>query len=125
LGTTTTLYQPMSQDEIDRVNRRRWRRHRIDALPAGVSVVHEGRSGSFYVRTGDIAIELEAELAGAPNLDVLINSEGFSWQIDVHKLERIPAPPELAVRAKHDLEAWLAEKRWRYEYFPKPSADGR
>lgn len=118
MGTITTVYEPMSQEEIDRINRRRWRRHRIDSLPPGVSLVEEGKNASFYVRIGDTIVELEAELASGPSIDVSINIEGLAWQIDVHTLGRHPASADHATRSKCELEAWLAQKNWRFAYYP-------
>jgi hypothetical protein len=119
MGKDRTVYEPMDDKAVSRLNKRRWRRHRVSDLPAGVSLVQEGRTASFYVRSGNSAIELEAELSGADDYDLLVNSEGFARQIDVETLEPSLAPPDVSAAAKESLEAWLTAKGWRFAYFPE------
>jgi hypothetical protein len=118
MGKEITLYEPMSADENERINRRRWRRHRIATLPTGITFVQEGRSGSFYFRTGQYVVELEAELAGTAQTDITINREGYANMIDLLTLQQSPAIPQAARDAQQALEAWLAERCWRFIYFP-------
>lgn len=114
----TTLYEPMSADEIARISRRRWRRHQIANLAPGISLVQEGRAGSLYFRLGTDVMELEAELAGPSDIDITINREGFAVLIDTRTLQVKPAPADVARDAQAALEAWLVQKRWRFAYFP-------
>jgi len=116
-----TIHEPMDEKANARLNRKRWRRHRISELPAGVSLVQEGRTASFHIRDGHSVVELEAELSGSADYDLLVNSEGFAWQIDVGTYEPSPAPTEVSAAAKLALEAWLTAKGWRFVYFPNAS----
>jgi len=110
----------MDQKMASRLNKQRWRRHRISDLPAGVSIVQEGRTASIYIRHGRSAIEVQAELSGSDRYDLLINDAGFGRQIDVETLQPSLAPPDAFAAAKESLESWLAAKGWRFAYFSDP-----
>jgi hypothetical protein len=107
----------MDEEVASRLNKQRWRRHRISSLPAGVSIVQEGRTASIYVRHGNSAIEVAAELSGSARYDLLLNEAGFCRQIDVETLQPSLTPPDVCAAAKESLESWLAAKAWRFAYF--------
>lgn len=115
---TTIKYEPMSPAEILRINRRRWRRHKVPNMPEGLSLITEGKIGSFYFRTGNSAIEIEAELSGANDIDLSMDRTGLSRKIDLTSLEEKPASEKESLSAKTAVERWLNEKGWRFSWFP-------
>ena len=115
----TILYEPMSPAEMLRLDRKRWRRHRVSTLAEGVSIVVEVPLASIYFRADDFVIEVEGEYSGVDRYDIILNSQGLDRQIHVTKLEPEPAQAELARVAMVAIEAWLNAKRWRFKYHPE------
>ena len=118
-GKITTLYEPMSTDQVLRIDRKRWRRHQISRMPEGVSIEAEVPVASFYYRTGDVAVEVAAEYSGVDRYDVILDGHSYDRQINVVKLEPEPAHAETSRAARLAIEAWMKAKGWRFKYTPE------
>jgi hypothetical protein len=108
------IYEPLSEERRRAIDEARWKRNQVKDLPQGFSMSHSGRAGSLYYREGARVIELEAELAGDPSLDLIIFPSGFGSWIDTNTFARAPVAPERQHALRVETEQWLASRHIKF-----------
>jgi hypothetical protein len=103
-----------SPEEIQATRRAIWRNDRIWERPEGFSLVSKGRAGSIYFRRGNKIIDVEAELAGNPALDIVVSEGGLARWIDVYTLECEPVSREEQVGIRTALIDWLTRRGTKF-----------
>jgi hypothetical protein len=91
-------------------NRRRWAEDDVEALPQGFTLKRRGREGSLYYRESDRILELNFEISGTPEQDILVSVAGFEKWI-------LPATEDVAPEAQSSIrraaEDWLEQHSTR------------
>ena len=114
---TTHLYEPLGEATRRKIALARWRRNRVQDLRQGVSLAANGRTASIYYRSGDRFVELDAELAGDPGLDMCIyTAPGISSWIDVASLEPAPTTAEEQQHVLATIATWLRARPARASF---------
>jgi len=112
-GTYTgpmVIFEHVSEKDVARWDRQRWKEDGVDRLPDGFSLKPHGRNGSVYYRADGRVLELYCELAGAPEIDVLVNWDGLNAWIWP---ERSETTSEDRVRIRNLAEEWFKTRRIR------------
>ncbi len=110
----TFVRDDRSDEEIGAADRARWQEHRIWEMPLGFSLVPNGRAGTIYFRRGQKLVELDAELAGNPALDIVLSGGDLSKWIDVDTLGSEPVSAEDQSGIRDSLIEWLTKKGLKF-----------
>jgi hypothetical protein len=107
-------YEPVDQAELDKWNRRRWKKYNVEKLDDGFTLFRDGRTGSIFYKENTRILELSYEISGSTEFDILIDESGFTkWilpskdAIDKDKTEII----------KNALALWLKNLNTRFSFY--------
>jgi hypothetical protein len=115
----TFVYEPMTNETRLEVAKKRWRQDGVIALAQGVTLVPHGRAATIYFRDGDRFVALDAELAGASNVDGFIYTEpGIAAWADVKTFDTGPTSPEERRTILAAVAAWTNGRSAKYEFVP-------
>jgi hypothetical protein len=107
-------YEPIDQVEIDKWNRRRWKKYNVDKLEDGFTLVRDGRTGSIFYKENPRILELSYELSGSPEFDILIDESGLTkWILP----SKDAIDKDKVIFIKKELALWLKNSNTRFSFY--------
>jgi len=107
-------YDPADAPDIDKWNRRRWKKYNVDKLEDGFTLVRDGRTGSIIYKENSRILELSYELSGSPEFDILIDESVFTkWILP----SKDAINKDTIVIIKKALAFWLKNLNTRFSFY--------
>jgi hypothetical protein len=117
----TVIHESLSDDQQRKLDRRRWRKDKVQGLAEGFSMVPDGRAASIYFREGERFAEFAAELSGNPEFDLILFEDAAPRWIDVNSLDPRAIPKDERDRILSALRRWFDSRGIRV--IPQSDAD--